>query len=235
MAESFLVEFRLRGYAQEYAEWASARVLEKAKSLGIRKVSGGRFVSHITLFGSAKTNTLEQVASRIERIRKYYLRSQPNTLVPFKIKGIGNFDRPDRAVIYLDVDPSPELEQFRWELAQSLTKISSEYAPWDNTQKYEFHSTVGIFQPTSNDKFSQLCNYAETQCNLAVFKRQRTSSEPRDYDSGINQHLLRITVLRGSRIHFEYDLVLKRLLSREEAVEGYLWKQTIEKLKELRV
>ena len=236
MAESFLVEFRLRGYAREYAKWALARVLRKAKSLGIRKLSGPKFVSHITLFGGAKTSNWRWLASEVERISCKY------TLVPLKIKGVSNFNNRNKQIIYLDVDPSPELEQFRWELAQSLTKISSEYAPWDNTQKYEFHSTVGIFQPTSNDKFSQLCNYAETQCSLAVFKRQRMSIfarlfnsifRPRDYDSGINQHLLRVTVLKSSRIYYEYDLLLKKLLSRKEALSRHWWRRTIENLREL--
>jgi len=236
MAESFLVEFRLRGYAKKYAEWASEHVLQKAKSLGIRNLSGSKFVSHITLFGGARTSNWRWLAGEIERISRKY------TLVPLKIKGISNFDNRNKQIIYLDVDPSTELEDLRWELAQSLTKISFEYAPWDTRQIYEFHSTVGIFQPTNNDKFSQLCNYAETQCSLAAFKRHRMSLlsklfdsifRRRDYDSGINQHMLRVTVLRGNRIYCEYDLILKKQLSRSEALSSYWWKRTIGKLRKL--
>ena len=235
MSESLLVEFRLRGYAKEYAKWASARVLNKAKSLGIRKLNGPKFISHITLFGGAKTNNWKWISDEVRRIGRTY------TLVPFQIKGVSNFNNRDKQVIYLEVDPSMKLEQLRWELAQSLTKISSEYAPWDIRPKYEFHSTVGIFQPTSNEKFSQLCSYAETQCTLALFKRRKMSIflrlfsifRPRDYDSGINQHLLRVTVLRRSRIYCEYDLLLRKLLSRKEALGGYWWRKTIEKLRQL--
>ena len=236
MAESFLVEFRLRGYAREYAEWASERILKKAKRLGIRELSGRRFVSHITLFGGARTNNWKWLANDVEKIGRKY------TLAPLKIKGVSSFANRNKQIIYLDVDPSPALEELRWELAQRLTKISFEYAPWDTRQKYEFHSTVGIFQPTSNGKFSQLCNYAEIHCSLAAFKRHKMSIfgklfnsifGPRDYDSGINQHLLRVTVLRGSRIHCEYDLVLKKQLSRREALSKYWWKRTIEKLRKL--
>ena len=167
MADSLLVEFRLRGYAKEYARWASERVHQKAKSLGIRKLSGRKFVSHITLFGGARTNNWKWLANEVERIGQKY------TLVPLKIRGISNFDNKNKQIIYLDVDPSPELEQIRWELAQRLTKISFEYQPWDTITKYEFHSTLGIFQPTSNDKFVQTCNYAEAQCTLPVFKRHK--------------------------------------------------------------
>ena len=236
MAESFLVEFRLRGYAREYAEWASARILQKAKSLGIRELGGRRFVSHITLFGGARTNNWKWLANDVERIGQKY------TLAPLKIRGVSNFNNKTKQIIYLDVDPSPELEQLRWELAQRLTKISFEYQPWDTTPKYEFHSTVGIFKPYSNGRFNQLCDYAASQCSLAVFKRQEMSFLGRlfsiisglgDYDAGINQHMLRITVLRESRIHCEYDLLLKKQLSRSEALNKYWWRRTIEQLRKL--
>ena len=236
MAESFLVEFRLRGYARKYAEWASARIGRKAKSLGIREVNGHRFVSHVTLFGGARTNNWKWIANDVERI------GQKFTLVPLKIRGISNFDNRTKQIIYLDVDPSPELEELRWELAQRLTKISFEYAPWDTTRRYEFHSTVGIFQSTSDGKFRQLRDFAESQCSLEAFKRQemsffvrlfRSLMRRRDLDAGVSQHLLRITVLRRSRIHCEYDLLCKKQLSRREALNKYRWRKTIEKLREL--
>lgn len=236
MAESFLVEFRLRGYAREYAEWASAQILQKAKNLGIKELGGQRFVSHITLFGGARTNNWKWLTNEVERIGQKY------TLAPLNIRGISNFDNKTKQIIYLDVDPSPELEALRWELAQRLTKISFEYQPWDTTPKYEFHSTVGIFQPALGDKFGQLCKYAETQCSLAIFKQQNKSFFGRlfssisgrdDYDIGINQHLLRITVLKGSRIHCEYDLLLKRQLSRQEALSRYYYRRTIEQLRQV--
>ena len=154
MAESFLVEFRLRGYAREYAEWASVRILQKAKNLGIRELGGHRFVSHITLLGGARTNNWKWLANEVERIGQKY------TLVPLEIKGISSFNNKTKQIIYLDVDPSPELEALRWEFAQRLTKISFEYQPWDTKPKYEFHSTVGMFipQPATN-----LVNYVHTQ------------------------------------------------------------------------
>ena len=228
MAESFLVEFRLRGYAKEYAEWASANVLRKANGLGITELSGRRFVSHVTLFGSAKTDNLKQVVSKIERIRKYYLRAQPHTLIPFKIKGIDFFDRPNKTIIFLSVNPSQELEQLRWELAQNLIKVSSEYPPWDTMQTFEFHSTVGIFQSTTY--VQQLRSYAETECGLSAFKQSRTDND----NPSINLNLLRITLLgNDNHIHCEYDLVLKKLLSRNEALNKYWGERTIEKLREL--
>jgi 2'-5' RNA ligase len=242
MAVSFLVEFRLQGYAKKYAKWASARTFREAKKLRIRELPGRRFVSHITLFGSAKTNNISRVISEVERIGRKY------TLIPFKIKGVSRFDNLNKKVIYLDIEPSPILEQFRRELAENLVKLSFEYAPWDTRQNYEFHSTVGMFKPTGRSNFDRLCGYTETYCSLKTFKQSRTPIFRRlfniikkyifriqEYDPTINLYLLRVTVLgRGSRIQCEYDLVLKRLLSRSEALSGHWWRKTIEKLGDLR-
>jgi len=52
-----------------------------------------------------------------------------------------------------------------------------------------------------------------------------------DSNPNISQHLLRVTVLRGRRIRFEYDLLLKKSLSRIEALSRYWWRQTIKGLR----
>jgi len=240
MVESFLVEFRLQGYAKKYARWASNRTITEAKKLRIRQLPGRRFVSHITLFGSAKTNNLGRVIGEVERIGRKY------TLIPFKINGISKFDNLNKKVIYLDIEPSRLLEQFRRELAENLVKLSFEYAPWDTRQNYEFHSTVAMFSPTNGTNFNKLCDYTENDCSLRTFKQSRTSVFRRifnlikkyffrrqEYDA-INLSLLRVTVIKGNRIECEYDLVLKRLLSRREALSRHWWKKTIKKLGDLR-
>jgi hypothetical protein len=53
-------------------------------------------------------------------------------------------------------------------------------------------------------------------------------------EPNIDQYLLRITVIgvRG-QIVCEYDLILKRLLSRREALSKRLFQKTINKLREL--
>ena len=104
MTASFLIEFRLQGYAKKYAKWVRARVHREARRLGIRELRQPRFVPHITLFGQAETNNLQNVIREVERIGRKY------TLVPFKL-GIkrGKFQKRDANWLYLDVHPSPEL------------------------------------------------------------------------------------------------------------------------------
>ena len=47
----------------------------------------------------------------------------------------------------------------------------------------------------------------------------------------INQHLLRVTVIKNQKILCEYDLIQRRLLTRGQALNINLWHRTIELLK----
>ena len=248
MAVSFLVQFRLHSYARKYAKWARARIHREARELGARRLRQARFVPHITLFGPAEAHNLRNVIREVERVCQKYTR------VPFKL-GIkrGEFQKEDANWLYLDVDPSPELEQFRYELAQSLLglerTIHDTCKPHDRNPKCKFHCSIGKYNPRNNAEFEKLSDYAETKCSLEAF-RQRTVSvfgkslniirkyifraEEKD-DPGISQYLLRVTVLgRRSHIQSEYDLVLGKMLSRREALSRYWWRKTIKKFKELR-
>jgi calcineurin-like phosphoesterase family protein/2'-5' RNA ligase len=243
----FLVEFRLHGYAREYARWARARTLREARRLGVRRRQEPRFVPHITLFGAAETRNVRNVVREVERVGRRY------DLVPFRL-GIkrGDFQKGDANWLYLDADPSPELEQFRYELAQSLLNlegaISDTCRSHDRNRRYIFHCSIGKYDPRDSAKFQKLAEYAETKCGLETFKGRRTSLLGRLVNiieknifrteaeaPGISQHLLRVTVLgKGSRIQSEYDLVLGRTLSRREALSRHGWRETIEGFKELR-
>ena len=122
---AFFIEFRLHGYAKEYAKWVKSRAHSEAKRLGIKRLKEKKEVPHITLFGQAETDDIKGVISRVGIIGHKY------TLVPFRIDGFGRFYGKIRKVLYLDVDPSKKLKQFRWELAQSLLEISKKEKPWD--------------------------------------------------------------------------------------------------------
>jgi calcineurin-like phosphoesterase family protein/2'-5' RNA ligase len=243
----FLIEFRLHGYAKEYAKWARALTLREARRLGVRRLREPRFVPHITLFGGAEAHNFQNVIREVERVGRKY------TLVPFKL-GIrrGEFQMEDANWLYLDIQPSPELEQFRYDLAQGLlrrgTVIYDTCPPYDRKPKYKFHCSIGKYDPRDNAKFEKLAEYAETKCSLETFKQRHISlfgklvniieknifRAEAEYP-GISQHLLRVTILGGrSRIQSEYDLILERMLPRRRALSEYWWRKTIEKLRELR-
>ena len=243
----FLVEFRLHGYAKEYVKWARARTLREARRLGVRRLREPRFVPHITLFGAAEAHNLRNVVREVERVGRKY------TLVPFKL-GVrrGEFQVEDANWLYLGIQPSPELEQFRYDLAQGLLRrgkvLYDTCPPYDHKLKYKFHCSIGKYDRRDSTKFEKLAEYAETKCSLETFKQrhislfgklvniiERNILRAEEEDPGISQHLLRVTVLGGrSRIRSEYDLVLGKMLSRREALSRYCWRKTIERFKELR-
>jgi len=237
----------LHGYAREYARWARARILREAQRLGVRRLKEPRFVPHITLFGAADAHNLHNVVREVEKVGQKY------TLVPFKL-GVkrGEFQVEDANWLYLYIQPSPELEQFRYDLAQGLLGrervIYDTCPPYDHKPKYKFHCSIGKYDPRDSAKFERLAEYAETKCSLETFKQRQISIlgklvniiennifKTEEKAPGISQHLLRVTVLgKRSRIQSEYDLVLGRMLSRREALSGYWWRETIKEFKELR-
>ena len=204
MMTGFLVEFRMHGYARSYANEIIHSV---AKRFGVRGVTGKRVVPHISLYGPGATDDIREVVSAVERIGSRY------SLVPFKVKGFGFFDKGPKT-IFLDISPSQELEDLRWDLSRELAKVST-CQPWDGSRNHAFHATIAFKDVDSN--FDQIWSYVKSR------------EEP-----DISQYLLRITVLSARRrIICEYDLVLRKLLSRTEALSKYWWRRTIDRLREL--
>jgi hypothetical protein len=235
----------LQGYAKKYAWWAWARTLQEAQKLGVKRLKQPRFVSHVTLFGPAETNNLRQVIKEVERIGRRY------APVYFQLGGFDRFRNPYANWLYLDIQPSSDLEKLRNELAQSLCRsermIYDTCQPHDRGSRYcRLHCSIGKYAPGDRGKFEKLCEYAETKCTLETFRQHNASVFGRllhiikkyvfrvgEDDPHISLYILRITVLaRGSRIQAEYDLVLRRLLSRREALSRYWWRKTIEKFRE---
>jgi 2'-5' RNA ligase len=244
----FLIELRLKGYARKYAKWARECTQREARKLGVRRLSEARFVPHVTLFGPAETRDLRNVIREVKRVCQKY------RLVPFEL-GVkrGEFQNKDANWLYLHIDPSPELQQLRYELAQTLIRqektIWDTCQPYDHHRDYEFHCSIGKYDPRAGATFDRLADYAETKCSLEAFRQTQATVLKRLFnlarrlvlrvsdedDLGINQHLLRVTVLgKRGRIQAEYDLVLGRMLSRRQALSRYWWRKTIAKFKKLR-
>jgi len=200
----FLVQFRLHGYAKAYAKEV---VYSVAKKFRVRGVTRKKVVPHISLYGDGRTDDIRKVISVIEKVGREY------TLVPFEIRGFGFFETSPK-VIYFNIKPSQELEKLRWELSQELRKVSIGQSR-DSRRSYAFHATIAF--KDIDAKFGRIRSYLES----------------REVPS-IQQYLTRITVVgAGRRIVCEYDLVLRRLLTRREALSKHWGQKTIRKLREL--
>jgi 2'-5' RNA ligase len=109
---NFLIEFRMHGYAKEYAKNV---VYSVAKKFRVRGVTKKRVAPHISLYGPGKTNDIRKVISVVEKVGRRY------ELVPFKIKGFGYFNKSPK-VIYFDITLSEELEDLRWHVNHSSSE-----------------------------------------------------------------------------------------------------------------
>ena len=198
----YLIEFRFHGYAKKYLK---RRIFEVARRFHVRGVTRKRPVPHISLAGPFETRDIKRVIRDVESAAKNY------NLVNFKLKGFGYFNNPNGKVIYADIEPSKELEELRWELAQRLMKYA-ELKEEDKNKKFAFHATIAFKDIDRN--FPKIWKYLQ---NIEI--------------PYINQYLLRMTILRNGKILYEYDLMLKRLLNRREALSNRIWKKTILRFK----
>jgi len=199
----YLIEFRFHGYAKKYAKHL---IHEVAKKFRVKGVTRNRAVPHITLFGPFTTRHEKKMVSEVVNVGRKF------SLVPFIVKGFNYFDK-EHKVVYLEVNPSAELKELRRELAQRLGNISDS-PQQDNQEQFQFHSTVAFRD--IDRKFLRIWEYIKEK------------EEP-----NINQHLLRITILKRGRILYEYDLILKKLLNRRQALSRYWLNKTVRKFKEL--
>lgn len=200
----FLVELRMYGYAKQYAKQTVYCV---AKKFRVKGVTRKKVVPHVSLYGPGKTNDMAEVIAAIEKVGRRY------TVVPFKVKGYGYFDTKPK-VIYLAIRPSQELKDLTRELSRELRKVSTGQS-WDKGSHHAFHATIAFHD--IDRKFTQIWSYLKSE------------EQP-----NIDQHLLRITVVgKGRRIVCEYDLLLKRLLNRRQALSRFWWRRTWKRLRQL--
>ncbi len=201
---NYLIEFRLRGFAKKYSQELIKEIGRKFRVRGMKNK-----VSHITLYGPFSTNNERRMISEVLDICKKYNR------IHFSMKGVDYFDNPSNKVVYLNISPSDELKQFRLLLASRLRKVTSTISKEDskNEDGFKFHSTIAF--KDVNYKLKDILNHIQNK------------NHP-----NIKQTLLRVTILKDSRILYEYDFLLKRLLNRYESLNKNIWRETVSVLKQ---
>lgn len=156
-----------------------------------------RPVPHITLVGGFSTGDEDRV------MKDFRSMCCGVGLIGYVVEGVGVFD--DTGVIKLNVQPSKELINFRRDLRDRLRKYCT-LSEWDFVEPFEFHST--IVAHVDQDK-------------IRAIKRHIS------HDQRYSHRMLRATLLKNGKILAEYDFLLKRLLSRREALS----KQVLDKTK----
>jgi 2'-5' RNA ligase len=194
----YLIEYRFHGYAKGYAR---DLIYEISRKFNVKGATRNRAVPHVTLFGPFSTRNEKQVVSGVVSACKSY------ETVPFKVEGFGYFDNPKGKVIYLDIKPSKGLQDLRRDIAQSLLRLTNT-GEFDASYNFSFHATLAF--KDIDKKFERIRGY---------LKQKELPN--------INQHILRVTIMKNQRILCEYDLIQRRLLTRRQALSKYQWRRTI--------
>jgi len=199
----YLIEYRFHGYAKSYAR---DLIYEISRKFNVKGATRNRAVPHVTLFGPFSARSERQIVSQVVSACKNY------EIVPFRVEGFGCFDKPTGKVIYLDIKPSNGLQDLRRDIAKSLVSLAHT-TEFDTSYNFSFHATLAF--KDINKKFEQIWSYI-----------RENKKAPQ-----IDQHLLRVTIIKNQKIMCEYDLMQKRLLTRGQALSAYQWRRTIELLK----
>ncbi len=194
----YLIEFRFHGYAKKYLK---KQIWDVGKKFKVEGVTRKQVVPHISLVGPFKTRSQKDTVSMFLNVcRKYdFLR--------FKLSG---FDRFDNRVIYINVNPSSKLTQFRKELFNALEPMIRT-VDTDYLEPFAFHSTVAF--KDIEKKFNKIWKYMSAK-----------KTKP------INQTLIRVTLLKEKerKILYEYDFMQKKLLNRKQALNKKGLKKTLQ-------
>lgn len=199
----YLIEFRFQGHAKEYVKTLIWNVSKKFKVKGVTR---NHVVPHVSLFGPFSCRQERNMLKTVVDIASKY------NLVPFTVSGFGHFRILLNKVVYVDISPSPELENLRRDLATALMPISYGFPNFDSKEKFHFHATIAF--KDIDWKFG------------AIWKYLKEREEP-----NIKQNLLRITIIKNKKILAEYDLMQKKLLNRQAALSKREWNKTIEIMK----
>ena len=200
------IEFRIRGHAKKYAK---TLIYEVGKRFRVRGMTRRHVVPHISLYGPFLTRKQRDVVAEVVRVCSGY------KLVPFTFRGFNYFDNSTNKVVYLDIVPSDKLINLRFELAGALLPITYTKSNENRKNKadFKFHSTIAF--KDIDDKFRDIWHY--------ISGKERPN---------IKQHLLRVTIIKNSKILYEYDLIQHRLLNRRQALDRNIFMETIRRIKD---
>lgn len=202
MLSSYLIEFRFSGYLKEQIKELIHNISKNHHVFGVTR---RRVVPHITLVGPLFTDNEKML---VKEFRNIVSRYKP---VSFRLN---DFDAFENRVIFVNIEPSKELQNLRHELVQSLQEFCR-LDEHDYEIDYLPHATLAF--KDIGRKFNKIME------QLISWKIPQ-----------IEQHVLRVTLIKNQKILCEYDLVLKKLLNRNEALDSSIFHETLNKFEKIR-
>ncbi len=196
----YLIEFRFQGKIKRHIKQLIWEINNKCRLKGAKRK---RAIPHITLVAPFTTKNEKRLIRDFNRVCSKY------PLMKFGLKGFNKFK--NSRVVYIDINPSKKLDEFRWELSKRLQPYCK-LKPIDYKRKYYFHATLAM--KLTHPQFKRVKAYVQ--------KKQKPE---------FKHIVVRATLLKGSRILREYDFLLRRPLTRRLAKSRGTYRKTMYLLK----
>jgi 2'-5' RNA ligase len=199
---SYLLEFRLSGLARNYVKTIALNI---GRTFGVKGVTRKRIVPHISMVGPFTTNDEKRLVREVVNVSRRY------ELVTYRFNGYRSFGNwlVGNRVLAVKIEPSQELQSFQSSLVDVLEDFC-ELSKYD--KKWKPHATLAF--KDIDAKYNQIKDYLNhSKC------------------PEIQNYVLRITLLKNSKILCEYDFLQRRRFNRYEALDKVKRKITLQILK----
>ena len=196
---NYLIEYRFQGSSKHDIRKMILRLTNK---FHLHYAQPEKPVPHITLAGGFTANNEKQL------VKDFASHCAATPLCWFTVNGFGYFH--DSRVVFININPSDKLKQFRWDLAQRLKRYCN-LKSYDYQEDFAFHATLALNLGASD--FIKVKQYIDSQPGPKY-----------------KHYLLRATLLKNGKILCEYDFLQRRLLNRSEALDRRLLSRTFQLL-----
>jgi 2'-5' RNA ligase len=204
---SYHVGIRLHGYAKDFIK---ALTCEISKNFNLGNLEK-RIVPHMTLIRPFTTeNEIELVDSFEETLSAY-----KNPLF-YTLKGFDVFENNEK-VIYSRVEKNPEIEKI----------ISGLEKSFGNNIHY---ANEKINLPSDENEINLHCSIIDKNANAYLDYIKNFVSQQKFPEQV--QPVFRIYLLKNNFILREYDFYLKKSLERFDAINPFVFKETLSKFRE---
>ena len=186
-------------------------------------------VPHLTIYGNFKLerNSFQAIKEHLSDVSEKY------SPLSFSIEGIEIRKAAKGYVVALKILPSEEMKNFRDKIVDGMLRIAPDTKEHDLTGGW-FHITLA-HKLTKNELDRVLRYFGNSTTNSnSIFSKLSRFIFGESHDGRVrpkpyfNSHVLRITLLNDKiRIVFEYDLLLKKFLTRDEALSKGEWQRTL--------
>ncbi|MBI2047094.1 2'-5' RNA ligase family protein [Candidatus Pacearchaeota archaeon] len=200
--ENYFIEFRFQS--------KKIRSYLKETIYGINrrfKVGKRKHIPHITLIGPFITTNERRLIADFSRV------CSETKVMKFRGEGFGTFN--SNRVVYVNIGATDRLNEFRIrlvELLRTYCKLQQQDKRKD-IDKFGYHSTLAM-------------NLSQKEFDL-IKKHIKNKAPP-----NFTQIIMRITLLRNSKILREYDFMFRKLLDRRHALNKHILMNSKKRLRQ---